>query len=206
MTAGIRLMVGLGNPTPRYERTRHNAGFWFLDRVADHYRLTFRDESRFLGSVARHESGGRVLHLLKPSTYMNRSGQSVMALINYFKIAPEEILVAHDELDLAPGDVRLKKGGGHGGHNGLRDMIAHLGTPDFYRLRFGIGHPGDRAVVTNYVLDAPSRQDEDLLAAAMARALDELPALERGDMTAVMNRLNTGAQKAVDERGSIERE
>lgn len=190
MTAGVRLIVGLGNPTARYEKTRHNAGFWFLDRVALQRRIALREECRFQGVLGRG-GGSQPLLLLKPLTYMNRSGQSVAGLVNYFKIAPAEVLVAHDELDLPPGSVRLKQGGGHGGHNGLRDMVAHLGTPDFYRLRFGIGHPGERSAVVNYVLDSPSAADAALMDEAMTRALGEIEALVRGEFSQVMNRLNS---------------
>ena len=195
MSTGIRLLVGLGNPGSRYERTRHNAGFWFLDEAARHLGVDFREESRFHGSVARYERGSESLLLLKPATFMNRSGQSVVALASYFRMAPQEILVAHDELDLAPGDVRLKKGGGHGGHNGLRDILAHLGSQDFYRLRFGIGHPGDRLEVANFVLDAPSVADRALLMDAVDRAMVELPRLMNDSMAQAMNHLNGAAKK-----------
>ena len=190
MEQGIRLIVGLGNPTARYEKTRHNAGFWFVERVADSLRAPLREETRFSGLLGRYDGGGKPLFLLKPSTYMNRSGQSVAAVANFYKIPPSAVLVVHDELDLPPGSVRLKQGGGHGGHNGLRDLIAQLGSPDFHRLRFGIGHPGERSAVVNYVLDPPTREDMALMDAAMQRALAELSVLLRGDFSAAMNRLN----------------
>jgi PTH1 family peptidyl-tRNA hydrolase len=189
LTAGIRLIVGLGNPTARYEQTRHNAGFWFLDRMAHQLRVALRCEPRFQGVLGRCD-GSKPLFLLKPLTYMNRSGQSVAAVASYYKIGPSEILVAHDELDLMPGAVRMKKGGGHGGHNGLRDLIAHLGTADFYRLRFGIGHPGERSAVVNYVLAPPSLGDAALLDEAMTRALAEVAAIVHGEFAQVMNRLH----------------
>lgn len=191
MAAGIRLIVGLGNPTARYEKTRHNAGFWFVDRLALHLRIALREEPRFQGVLGRSD-GSQSLFLLKPQTYINRSGQSVASVANYFKIDPAEVLVAHDELDLPPGSVRLKKDGGHGGHNGLRDMVSHLGTPDFYRLRFGIGHPGDRSAVVCYVLAPPSAADIVLMEEAMARAQEEIEAIVRGEFSAVMNRLHAG--------------
>jgi PTH1 family peptidyl-tRNA hydrolase len=186
----FKLLVGLGNPTVHYEKTRHNAGFWFLDEVADSYHLVFRQDQKFYGLIARLDLNGTTVHLLKPTTFMNRSGQSVGALAQYLKINPSEILVAHDELDLLPGVVRLKRGGGHGGHNGLRNIVSHLGSSDFYRLRFGIGHPGDRAAVVDYVLHAPSTVEKELLRGAIARALALLPDLLAGKLEAVMNRLH----------------
>ena len=185
-----RLLVGLGNPTARYEKTRHNAGFWFLDEVARSLGLVFREESRFQGAVARKDAGADALVLLKPSTYMNRSGASVLAAAAYYKIGVEEILVAHDELDLAPGVVRLKKGGGHGGHNGLRDLVLHLKSPEFYRLRLGIGHPGDKSQVANYVLDAPSKPDTQAIGDAMDEEMRALPLILSGDYARAMNELN----------------
>lgn len=190
MTAGIRLIVGLGNPTARYEKTRHNVGFWFLDRVALQLRIALRDEARFQGILGRSD-GGKPLLLLKPSTFMNHSGRSVASVASYFKIAPSEILVSHDDLDLMPGVVRVKKGGGHGGHNGLRDIMLHLGTPDFYRLRFGIGHPGERSEVVNYVLAPPLQGEAVLLDEAITRALVEALVMVRGEMAQVMGRLNS---------------
>lgn len=165
----IRLLVGLGNPTPQYEKTRHNAGFWFLDRVAEQSGSPFRVESRFHGMVAKQEA--RSLVLLKPMTYMNRSGLSVGAIKTYYRLEAQEILVAHDDLDLAPGVVRIKKGGGHGGHNGLRDLLSHLGSPDFFRLRIGIGHPGRKEEVANYVLGTPTRTELEAIQGALDLAL-----------------------------------
>ena len=182
--------MGLGNPTAHYEKTRHNAGFWFLDAVADSHHLAFHPDPRFHGLTAKLDLNGTSVYLLKPTTFMNRSGQSVAALVHYLKFNPVEILVAHDELDLPPGVVRLKRGGGHGGHNGLRDIISQLGSSDFYRLRFGIGHPGDRSAVVDYVLHAPSRAENELLQGAMARALALLPDLLMGKLELFMNRLH----------------
>lgn len=190
MSSVIRLIVGLGNPTTRYEGTRHNAGFWFVDAAARSLGVVLRPESRFMGVLGRRDEGGSALWLLKPTTYMNRSGHSVLAVAAYFKIAPSEILVAHDELDLDVGAIRLKKGGGHGGHNGLRDIVAQLGSSDFYRLRFGIGHPGDRSRVVGYVLDNPGRADRTLIDGCVERSVQELRALRSGEFAAVMNRLH----------------
>ncbi len=188
------MLVGLGNPTARYEKTRHNAGFWFVDRAAQEWRVILRNETRFQGALGRCDAKpGSPLFFFKPMIYMNRSGQAVSAVANYYKLAPAEILVIHDDLDLPPGSVRLKKGGGHGGHNGIRDTAGQLGTPDFYRLRLGIGHPGERSAVVNYVLDAPSKEEACLIDAAMIQALSELDAIVRGDYAPVMNRLHAAA-------------
>jgi len=188
---GVKMIVGLGNPTAQYEKTRHNAGFWFLDELSRKLGVALRAESRFLGVFGRTDVGGQPLYLLKPSTYMNRSGQSVAAVAGYYKVAPGEILVVHDELDLLPGVVRLKLGGGHGGHNGLKDIISHIGTPEFLRLRLGIGHPGERSLVSHYVLSAPSRAEADRIGEVIDRALNELTNIVRGGAESVMNRLNS---------------
>jgi PTH1 family peptidyl-tRNA hydrolase len=190
VAVNFKLLVGLGNPTAQYEKTRHNAGFWFLDEVAVRHRLAFRQDQGFHGLVTRLDLNGATVHLLKPTTFMNRSGLSVGALVKYFKIEPAEILVAHDELDLPPGVVRLKRGGGHGGHNGLRDIVSHLGSPDFYRLRFGIGHPGERSAVVGYVLDAPPLSERELLRDAIGRASALLPDMLTDRLDSVMNRLH----------------
>lgn len=190
MSANFKLLVGLGNPTAQYEKTRHNAGFWFLDEVAAYYRLSFRPEQRFHGLTAKLDLHGETVFLLKPTTYMNRSGLSVGALARFFRIASSDILVIHDELDLPPGVVRLKCGGGHGGHNGLRDLVARLGAPDFYRLRFGIGHPGDRAAVVSYVLNTPSAEESKLIGGAIARVMAIFPSVLEGKLDSVMNRLH----------------
>lgn len=167
-------IVGLGNPGPEYERTRHNAGFWFADAVAERWRGSFRTESKFFGQLARVRIEGSEVLLLKPSTFMNRSGQAVQALMQFYKLTPAELLVAHDELDLPAGEMRLKLGGGHGGHNGLRDIHKPLGD-GYRRLRIGIGHPGDKNLVLNYVLGRPSKADEDAIHQGMAHAADALP-------------------------------
>ncbi|HFD80198.1 MAG TPA: aminoacyl-tRNA hydrolase [Gammaproteobacteria bacterium] len=185
----IELIVGLGNPGPEYEPTRHNAGFWFVDRLAEHCRQTFRSESRFRSEVARCRLDDSECRLQKPQTFMNRSGQAVAALARFFRIETPRILVVHDELDLPPGTIRLKTGGGHGGHNGLRDLIAHLGR-DFHRLRIGIGHPGHRDEVVDYVLHRPSRQDRSLIEASIEDALTVMPEVVAGHFERAMNRLH----------------
>lgn len=153
------MLVGLGNPGEKYCQTRHNAGFWFADEVARRYAATFRPESKFQGEVASIRVDGRDIRLLKPGTFMNCSGRAVSALAKFYKIPRQAILVAHDELDLPPGTSRIKASGGHGGHNGLRDIIAALGGKDFWRLRIGIGHPGDKSEVVNYVLRNPGKAE-----------------------------------------------
>ncbi|MBK1721875.1 aminoacyl-tRNA hydrolase [Thiocystis violacea] len=188
--AGIRLIVGLGNPGAQYELTRHNVGFWLVDAIAESHREPFRSEPKFFGDLCRISVGGSDLRLLKPSTYMNRSGQAVVAVARYFDIPPEQILLAHDELDLPVGSIRLKQGGGHAGHNGLRDTIAALGTRDFWRLRIGIAHPGDRTLVTGYVLGRPSKDDDALIRDALADAERVLPDLISAHYQPVMNRLH----------------
>lgn len=188
--ASISLIVGLGNPGPKYADTRHNAGFWFVDLLAARYGAVFRSETRFHGELASIQVAGRECRLLKPSTFMNRSGQAVSSLSHYFKIPPEQILVAHDELDLAAGVARFKRGGGHAGHNGLRDTMAALGSRDFCRLRIGIDHPQDRAAVVDYVLGRPSRADALAIEDALEDAVLALPDLLAGDIQKAMNRLH----------------
>ena len=178
----IKLLVGLGNPGPQYEDTRHNAGFWWLDAVARELKATLQPERSYFGVAGRVNHQGQPLWLLQPMTFMNRSGQSVAALARFFKIAPDEILVAHDELDLLPGEARLKKGGGHAGHNGLRDIHAQLGSADYWRLRLGIGHPGDRQEVANWVLKKPAPDQREALQQAIERSLKALPDLLAGQM------------------------
>ena len=191
LTADIRLIVGLGNPGADYVDTRHNAGFWFLDLLANHLSLSLRFEKRFNADETKYRIDGRDVILLKPQTFMNRSGQSIGALARFYKLKPQQMLVVHDELDLAPGDNRLKQGGGHGGHNGLRDTISHLGDREFFRLRIGIGHPGDRDQVINYVLRRPSLQDKDLIMAANHRTLDVMPLVFEGRLDKAMQALHT---------------
>jgi PTH1 family peptidyl-tRNA hydrolase len=186
----MRLVVGLGNPGREYEATRHNAGFWWVENLARKRGVGLKSESRFHGKVGRLTGGGLDCWLLLPLTYMNRSGQAAGALAGFYKIPPEEILVVHDELDLPPGAVRLKKGGGVAGHNGLKDIAARLG-PDFWRLRIGIGHPGDRAAVINYVLHPPREEETPLISGAIERSLEVWPLMFAGEMEKAMHRLHT---------------
>jgi PTH1 family peptidyl-tRNA hydrolase len=189
--SAVQLIVGLGNPGAEYEQTRHNAGFWFVDELARVNQCSLRKEARFHAEVGRCTLHGYDCRLQKPITFMNRSGQAVIALADFLRIPPSEILVVHDELDLLPGTVRLKKGGGHGGHNGLRDLIAHLGTQDFMRLRLGIGHPGDRNQVVDYVLHRPSRDEREQIDAGMQRALDVMPLAVAGEFERAMHKLHS---------------
>lgn len=182
-----RLVVGLGNPGSEYSETRHNAGFWFCARLAQARGVTLAHESRFHGMVGR--DGPR--WVLLPQTFMNRSGQAVGALARFHRIVPAEILVVHDELDIPPGQLRLKFGGGLGGHNGLKDITSHLGTQDYWRLRIGIGHPGDRNEVVNFVLKPPRREERAEIDAAIERALGLMPLIEKGEWNAATQRANT---------------
>lgn len=181
MSNKIKMMVGLGNPGSEYEQTRHNAGFWFIDELAWQYKATLKEEKKFFGSVAHISISGSDLWLLKPSTFMNRSGQAVAALAQFYKIKPEEILVVHDELDIPCGRIKFKLGGGNGGHNGLKDIQARLGTPDFYRLRLGIDHPGDRNLVVGYVLNKPSPEHRQQIDEAINKSLKAVPMLLAGE-------------------------
>jgi PTH1 family peptidyl-tRNA hydrolase len=184
-----RLIVGLGNPGSEYAQTRHNAGFWFCERLSDALGARLSFESRFHGFVASVREAG--LWLLMPQTYMNRSGQAIGALARFYRIPPNGILIVHDELDLPPGQSRLKFGGGPGGHNGLKDATAHLGTQDYWRLRFGIGHPGDRNEVINYVLKPPRAEEQTAIDETIDRALAAWPLIARGDWEKAAQRLNT---------------
>ena len=186
----VQLIVGLGNPGDKYEQTRHNAGFWFVDDVARQYGVVFRPETKFLGDVARVQSNGLDFWLLKPATFMNRCGQSIQALAQFYKIPVESILVVHDELDLDAGVAKLKVSGGHGGHNGLRDMIAVMGKT-FLRLRLGIGHPGHRDQVVDYVLKAASKIDRSRIDEAIYDASKIVPELIQGDIQKAMHALHT---------------
>ena len=181
-----RLVVGLGNPGAEYEDNRHNLGFWFIDRLAQDLKVSLAPQGKFFGHVGRLGD----LWLLKPTTFMNRSGQAVVALARFYKIMPDEILVVHDELDLQPGVIRLKQGGGNGGHNGLKDIQAKLGTPDFWRLRLGIGHPGDRNEVINYVLKAPRREEQEQIDRALDRCLLAWAKLGAGDYATAQQALH----------------
>jgi peptidyl-tRNA hydrolase, PTH1 family len=186
-TTIIKLLVGLGNPGPEYEATRHNAGFWWIDEVARKLRASLVPERSYHGLVARiNRSAGEPLWLLEPMTFMNLSGKSVASLARFFKITASEILVAHDELDLQPGQAKLKLGGSAAGHNGLKDIHAQLGTQDFWRLRLGIGHPGVKAEVPNYVLKKPSPEHRTAIEQAIERSLTSLDLVLAGDMTRAM--------------------
>ena len=187
----VRLIVGLGNPGPEHEQTRHNAGFWFVDGISEQHHCRLRYEARFHGDVGRCELRGHDCRLQRPATYMNRSGQAVVALTHFFRIPRDEVLVVHDELDLPAGVARLKRGGGHGGHNGLRDLIAHLGGNDFFRLRIGIGHPGNRDQVIDYVLQRPSKQDREMIQGAIERAVDVMPLAVSGELERAMHKLHS---------------
>ena len=191
MAQDIVMVVGLGNPGTDYENTRHNAGALFVEALAREAGQTLRPEKKYHGLYARIQWQGLDLHLLNPSTFMNRSGTAIKALADFFKISPEQILVAHDELDLPPGTAKLKKGGGHGGHNGLRDTIAHLGTNDFQRLRLGIGHPGDSRKVTGFVLGRLGKQETEQLTAVFDEVMRVLPDAASGKLAAAMNRLHS---------------
>ena len=189
--AGLRLIVGLGNPGAEHARTRHNAGFWFLDALAAQAGVRFGLESKLHGETAKAVVGGQNVWLLRPATYMNASGTSVAAALRYWKIDPEEALLAHDELDLAPGVARLKFDGEHGGQNGLRDTIKLLGHARFHRLRIGIGHPGHKDRVVSWVLGRPGSDDDILINRAIDDAIDVLPLAVRGDFSEAMKRLHT---------------
>ena len=188
---GLRLIVGLGNPGPEHARTRHNAGFWFVDALAARLGGRFGLESKLFGETCKVHVGSEAVWLLKPATFMNLSGKSVTAALHYWKIEPEQALLAHDELDLPPGAARLKFDGGHGGQNGLRDTIRLLGHARFHRLRIGIGHPGHKDRVTPWVLGRPGQADEACILRAIDDAIDVLPLAVAGDFNEAMKRLHT---------------
>lgn len=189
-TVDITLIAGLGNPGAQYEQTRHNVGFWFVDEIARLKGAQFRPDSKFSGDVCKVHLEGRDIWLLKPSTFMNRSGQAVQRLASFYKIPVEQILVVHDEIDLDPGIARLKSGGGHGGHNGLRDIIAHMGK-EFHRLRLGVGHPGSKDQVVDYVLHRPGKDEQIAIGNALDDALRVLPLLAEGGWEKAVHRLHS---------------
>jgi PTH1 family peptidyl-tRNA hydrolase len=185
------LIVGLGNPGSRYSETRHNAGFWFLDRLAELTGAVFRAQSKLGSETAKASLAGGDCILARPTTFMNHSGQAVRAVSDYYKIGAERMLVAYDELDLPPGVARLKLGGGHGGHNGMRDLFRHLPDHEFLRLRIGIGHPGSKDAVTNYVLSRATAEQERLIRGAISDSLEVLPLVLSGELPAAMKKLHT---------------
>ncbi len=187
----IKLFVGLGNPGAEYEATRHNAGFWYIDALARELKCTLSYDKSYFGMVARTVAGGQTVWLLQPQTFMNLSGKSVGALAKFFKIAPEEILVAHDELDIVPGEAKIKLGGSHAGHNGLRDIHAQLGTDQYWRLRIGIGHPGVKSEVIHWVLKKPSAEHRDAIAQTIERSVQALPHFLSGNMEKAMMTVHT---------------
>lgn len=185
----IKLIVGLGNPGNEYKDTRHNTGFWFVDKISEQFGISLSHDKKFHGEVGRGTIFGQDVRLLKPDTFMNRSGLAVVPLAKFYNIAPTEILIAHDELDIAPGSIRLKTGGGHGGHNGLRDILPHIGA-DFHRLRIGIGHPGQASKVSGWVLSKPSSDDGINIDKALDCALDNLNLIMAGDFDKARNAIN----------------
>lgn len=195
----IRLIVGLGNPGKEYERTRHNAGFWWVDAIVDRKRAHWSREAKFHGWTARVDEGGHDFWLLKPNTFMNESGRSVAAITRFYRIEPAQMLVVHDELDLPPGIVRLKRGGGTGGHNGLTDISDALDTKDFWRLRIGIGHPGHKDLVAEYVLAKARREEQEAIDPAFERSLDLFPRLASGRLNDAMTWLHTLPKSAAEE-------
>lgn len=195
-----RLIVGLGNPGAEYSETRHNAGFWFCEALARQLGAHFTREARFHGLVAQARDAG--MSLLQPLTFMNRSGLAVGALARFYRIPPAEILVVHDELDIPPGQLRLKFGGSAGGHNGLKDITAHCGTQDYWRLRIGIGHPGDRNEVVGFVLKPPRREEQDAIDESIERALAAWPWIARGDWNGATQRINARPGSAKSKEGS----
>ena len=185
----ISLIVGLGNPGTEYAQTRHNAGFWYVERLAQRYGISLKSESRFHGLTGRGQIEGHDVRLLLPSTFMNRSGQAVVPMAKFFQVTADQLLIAHDELDLASGVIRLKSAGGHGGHNGLRDIVPHLGT-EFHRLRIGIGHPGHRDKVTGHVLGKAPTAEQALLDQALNEALRLTDLIVAGNISQAMNQIN----------------
>ena len=191
MASGIRLIVGLGNPGSRYADTRHNAGLWFVEELAQRYNGSWREEARFKSRVCEINVNSHKLWLLAPQTFMNHSGDAVGTFARYYRIPVDEILVAHDELDLLPGRVKLKQGGGAAGHNGLRDTTQKLGSPDYLRLRLGIGHPGKQSAVVNFVLKRPPEAEMTLIRSATEHAADHISDIIQGDMQTAMNALHS---------------
>ena len=195
MESPIRIVVGLGNPGEKYAATRHNVGFHWLDQLADTLHASFRVEAKFHGLCARATQDDTECWLLKPQTYMNASGLAVAAICRFYKIAPEQVLIVHDELDLEPGIVKLKSGGGAGGHNGLKSIIAQLSSQSFWRLRIGVGHPGNKHAVVDYVLHPPRKEEASHIEQAIDRSMRVWPLIARGDLAAAMQQLHTRCDK-----------
>ena len=187
----LKVIVGLGNPGSKYTETRHNAGFWFIEEVARKYSAVFRPDKKFHGEVAKISLEGKEVWLLKPDTFMNRSGLAVQSLLSFYRLTADQLLVVHDEIDLPPGTAKLKTGGGHGGHNGLRDIISQLGTKDFHRLRIGVGHPGTKDQVVDYVLHNASRDDRILIDRDIDDAVAVMPELASGAFEQAMHKLHS---------------
>ena len=185
----ISLIVGLGNPGTEYAQTRHNAGFWFVQRLAEQYGIQLKADPKYKGISGRGNIEGQDVRLLLPTTFMNLAGQSVVPFAKFYQIAPEAILIAHDELDMNPGVIRLKTGGGHGGHNGLKDIVPHIGS-NFHRLRIGIGHPGSKERVSGHVLSKAPSSEQNLMDDAIAHALSRIQLLVNGDIQQAMNQIN----------------
>jgi PTH1 family peptidyl-tRNA hydrolase len=190
MMSALQCVVGLGNPGGKYEDTRHNAGFWFVDELARRHDVVLRAESKFFGEVGRIHNPAGDFWLLKPTTFMNHSGRSVAAFCNFYRIDPARLLVVYDELDLPPGTLRLKSGGGHGGHNGMRDICSALGTKDFKRLRVGIGHPGHKSAVVGYVLSRPSKVEYEAIDDALEQVHKHWGLIQAGELQKAMNTLH----------------
>lgn len=196
MSGHLSIIAGLGNPEERYERTLHNAGFWFVDALARKHGADFRFEKRFDAELCRIKIAGEEVWLVKPQSFMNLSGGPVRSVLGYYRLSTDKLLVAHDEIDLPPGTVRLKKGGGHGGHNGIRDVIAHCGA-DFMRLRLGVGHPGDKERVTGYVLQQASKDVENAVMKNIDEAMQVIPMLIEGGLNTAMKELHTQSPDGV---------
>ncbi len=187
----LKVIVGLGNPGSKYTETRHNAGFWFVEQLAAKHSVSFRADKKFHGDVAKILLKDKEIWLLKPGTFMNRSGLAVHSLLSFYRFTASQLLVAHDEIDLPPGTTKLKTGGGHGGHNGLRDIISQLGSNDFHRLRIGVGHPGSKDQVVDYVLHTPSKDDRIDIDNDISKAINVMPELASGDMERAMHILHS---------------
>ncbi|MFT5396823.1 MAG: PTH1 family peptidyl-tRNA hydrolase [Gammaproteobacteria bacterium] len=190
MATPVKLIVGLGNPGPEYVMTRHNAGFWFVDALANKLSLTFSPDKKFQAEVCRYQSGSTDCWLCKPQTYMNESGAAVQALMSYYKLSIDQVMVVHDEIDLMPGTTRLKKGGGHGGHNGLRDIIQRTGSSEFLRLRIGVGHPGSKDKVVPYVLGRANAEEENIIIDSFSLALEQSEQFFQDNLNKLMTGLN----------------